>query len=189
MFNQMKNKDEQDIYIQCLMELHSVQRKRSRLEICTEPAKPKSVQVKYFVTYQTKKQMICKSAFLSVFDITKKRCERLIFLSKNNQCPQDMRGKNVRGNALGGKIITDIHSHLESFPVKLSHYTVKEVKYLDAKLSVKKMYEIFKEKYPYHKVSYKFFWLYFKKNFNLRFGRPQNDTCPTCEEQNAKINS
>lgn len=93
-----------------------------------------------------------------------------------------MRGKNVSGNALGGEIMTDIPSYLESFPVKWSHYTGKKVKYLDAKLSVKKMYEMFKEKYTYHKVSYKSFWSYFKENFNLRFGRPQKDTCPTCEE-------
>lgn len=39
MFNQMKNKDEQDIFIQRLMELQPVQRKRSRLEICAEQAK------------------------------------------------------------------------------------------------------------------------------------------------------
>lgn len=185
----MKDKDEQDSYIQRLMELQSVQRKRSRLEMCAEQAKPKSVSIKYFVTYQTKKQLVCKSAFLSVFGITKKRCERLIFLSKNNQSPRDMRGKNISGNALGGEIMTDIHSYLESFPVKLSHYTGKEIKYLDAKLSVKKMYEMFKEKYTYHKVSYKSFWSYFKENFNLRFGRPQKDTCPTCEELNAKIKS
>jgi len=54
-----------------------------------------------------------------------------------------MRGKNVSGNALGGEIMTDIHSYFESFLVKLSHYTGKEVKYLDAKLSVKKIYEMF----------------------------------------------
>ncbi|VVC28946.1 Hypothetical protein CINCED_3A001009 [Cinara cedri] len=174
MFNQMKNKDQQDIYIQRLMELHPVQRKRSRLEMCAEQAKPKSVSIKYFVTFQTNKQMVCKSTFLSVSGITKKRCERLIFLFKNNQSPRDIRGKNVSGNSLGGEIMTDIHSHLESFLVKLSHHTGKEDKYLDSKLSVKKIYEIFKEKYPYHKVSYKPFWSYFKENFNLRFGRPQN---------------
>lgn len=48
---------------------------------------------------------------------------------------------------------------------------------------------MFGERYPNHKVSYKFFWSYFKKKFNLRFGRPQKDTCPTCEELNAKIKS
>jgi hypothetical protein len=55
MFNQMKDKDEQDSYIQRLMELQPVQRKRSRLEMCAEQAKPKSVSIKYFVTYQKKK--------------------------------------------------------------------------------------------------------------------------------------
>jgi len=103
-FNQMKNKDEQDIYIQRLMELHSEQRKRSRLDLCAEQAKPKSVSVKYFVTYGTKKQMVCKSTFLSVFGITKNRCERIILFFKNNLSPRDKRGKNVSGNALSGDI-------------------------------------------------------------------------------------
>lgn len=40
-----------------------------------------------------------------------------------------MRGKNVSGNALIGDINIDIHSHLESFSIQLSHYTGKEVKY------------------------------------------------------------
>jgi len=78
MFNQMKDKDEQDSYIQRLMELQPVQRKPSRLEMCAEQAKSKSVSIKYFVTYQTKKQIVCKSSFLSVFGITKKRCKRFI---------------------------------------------------------------------------------------------------------------
>jgi len=94
-----------------------------------------------------KKQIVCKSSFLSVFGITKKRCERLIFLSKNNQSPRDMRGKNVSGNALSGQIIVDIRSHFESFPVKLSYYTGKEVNYLDAKLSVKKCTKYLKKNF------------------------------------------
>ncbi|VVC44704.1 Hypothetical protein CINCED_3A016490 [Cinara cedri] len=45
MFNQMKDKDQQGIYIERLMELHPVQRKRSRLEISAEQAEPKSKMV------------------------------------------------------------------------------------------------------------------------------------------------
>jgi len=51
------------------------------------------------------------------------------------------------------------------------------------------MYEIFIKKCPHHKVFHKFFWSYFKDNFNLRFGRSQKDTRPTCEEVNVKIKS
>lgn len=45
------------------------------------------------------------------------------------------------------------------------------------------------QKHPDNKISYKFFWTYFKENYDLKFGRPAKDTCPTCEELNAKIKS
>lgn len=86
-------------------------------------------------------------------------------------------------------VIINIHSHLEFFPVHLSFNTGKVVKYLNAKLSTKKIYEKFEEKFLYFKVLYKFFWSYFKENFSLKFEHPQKDTCSTCEELNAKIKS
>ena len=51
------------------------------------------------------------------------------------------------------------------------------------------MYSLFRDKYPDTKVSYSFYYNFFIENFNLRFGRPQVDTCCTCEELKLKIKS
>nr|CAI5847853.1 unnamed protein product [Callosobruchus analis] len=48
---------------------------------------------------------------------------------------------------------------------------------------------LFKSKYPDLDVKYHFYAKYFKDNFSLRFGRPQVDTCITCEELNVKTKS
>ena len=42
---------------------------------------------------------------------------------------------------------------------------------------------------PKTSVQHEFYLRYFKENFNLRFVRPQNDTCIMCEELNLKIKS
>lgn len=70
---------------------------------------------------------------------------------------------------------------------KLSHYSGKEVKYLNEQLSIKTMYSLFKAKYPNVKVAYVSYFKFFKDNFELRFGRPQVDVCCTCENLNLKI--
>jgi hypothetical protein len=51
---------------------------------------------------------------------------------------------------------------------------------------VQKMYDMYKAKHPDHKISYESFWRYFKENFDLKFGQPQQDTCVTCEELGLK---
>lgn len=44
------------------------------------------------------------------------------------------------------------------------------------------MHKMFIEKFPRLNVKYEFYFKYFNKNFSLRFGRPQVDTCIKCEE-------
>lgn len=58
--------------------------------------------------------------------------------------------------------------------------------YLDATLNVLKMYKMYKELYPTDKISYESYWRYFKEDFDLKFGRPQKDTCVACEELGKK---
>ena len=73
--------------------------------------------------------------------------------------------------------------------MKQSRYAGKTINYLDARLNVKILYSIFEEKHPEAKCIYKCFLGYFKDNFTLRFGRPQIDSCCTCEELNLKLRS
>ena len=118
--------------------------------------------------------------------------ERLNKLLEKNQKPPDMRGKHVnRGNTLDPVVLNKIDEHISSFPTKVSHYTSHPITYLQADLTVKKMHELFTEKYPDLKsmVKYEFYFHYFRGNYVYRFGRPQVDVCSTCEKLNTKIKS
>lgn len=86
-------------------------------------------------------------------------------------------------------MLTKIYDHILSFPRKQTHYSGKNIQYLDARLDVKTMFLLFNSKYPNLGVKYQFYAQYFKENFSLRFGRPQVDTCITCEELTVKIKS
>jgi hypothetical protein len=66
--------------------------------------------------------MVCKSAFLNDFGITKKRCERLKIVKVHGICDEKML---VEMHWVVKLLLIDIHCYLESYPVKLSHYTGK----------------------------------------------------------------
>ena len=86
-------------------------------------------------------------------------------------------------------LILEIKNHINSFPVKKAHYTNEEWNYLDSKLNVKIMWQMFKNIKPDIEVDYQFYLKIFNGHFNLKFGQPQVDTCCTCEELNVKIKS
>lgn len=72
---------------------------------------------------------------------------------------------------------------------KKTHSSGKEIEYLDARLDIKIMHGLFVEKYPQVNVNYKYYLKFFQENVSIRFGRPQVDTCITCEQLNVKIKS
>lgn len=51
------------------------------------------------------------------------------------------------------------------------------------------MHAMFKEVYPDETVNYFFYLKVFYEHFSLSFGRPQVDTCLTCEEMTIKLKS
>ena len=82
-----------------------------------------------------------------------------------------------------------VNLHIRSFPVKETHYGSNDVKYLDSRLNIKKIYGLFKAKYPGASTTYSFHKDFFNNNFHLRFGRPQVDECSKCEELTLKVES
>lgn len=132
---------------------------------------------------------VCKKAFVNIHAITPARVRRLCQLLVEGKQPNDKRGQCISGNAVPGNIVMQIEDHIRSFPTKISRYSGTEKHYLDEKLNVKLMFELFKIKYPATKVKYKFYLKIFKERFSLGFGRPQVDTCCKCEELNIKIKS
>lgn len=183
--NSFQTKNEQDIFIQQLIEKKPVKTHRPR----KEGAIPRDYAFKYFIVIQTKKMVVCKKAFISIFGITENRVRRLSNLTVGSETPHDKRGQHPKANTTRPEVLKAIHDHIMEFPRKRTHYSGKDIEYLNARLDVKTMHELFKRKHPDLKVIYAFYANYFKNTFSLRFGRPQVDTCITCEELQVKIKS
>lgn len=169
-----------------LMEAKPVARRRKSSENCV-----KSVTFAYSVVKQGGRIPVCKKAFLSLHVISNSRLQRINQFVKEGKVPIDLRGKhNNRPHVLNSEYIVKIKEHIESFPCKISHYSSgKEVKYLDGKLNVKSMYDLFIKKWPTlnKKVKYEYYLKYFNENYSLRFGRPQVDVCSECERLGSKL--
>lgn len=183
--NGFLNKDEQDIYLQQLIEKEPVKGHRFRKEGATA----RVCYFKYYVLTPNKKETVCKKAFTSVYGITENRVRRLTNLLQQSLTPRDKRGQHEKANTTPPTVLKAIHDHILEFPRKRTHYSGKEIEYLDARLDVMTMHALFKEKHPEMKVTYAFYANYFKSTFSLRFGRPQVDTSIVCEELAVKIKS
>lgn len=186
-FNELPSKDSQDLFLTMLIEKREVHRRRKSSVGETLPKKLN------FYSYNIKVRgtviPACKKAFIAVHGITSKRVERLCNLISEGNSPRDLRGKKTGYNSIDLETGKNIHDFLSSLEVKESHYSGRHKKYLDARLSIKILYEKFKLTYPSPKVGYDYFRIYFRENFDYSFGRPQVDVCLTCEELKVKLRS
>ena len=114
----------------------------------------------------------------------RRRLQKLILLDKS---PKDNIDKQQNQKTIPVAIVVLIKGHIESFPLKTSHYSCKEVHNLDAKLGISEMYTLFMEKYPNCSVKYYIYCNIFREHFDYRFGRPQIDICCECEELQVHI--
>lgn len=182
-----KPKNEQDTYLQGLIEVKPIQRHRIR---SAEPKQQRKSNFSYFAMKQSNRISVCKQAFISLHGISHWQVQRLNTLLLAAKSPKDLRGQhNNRPRAICNEWTEKIKEHIESFPVKVSHYSSKIIHYLDASLNVKKMHSLFVEKYPQLQdlVKYEFYLKYYNENYNLRFGRPQVDVCSECERLGGRI--
>lgn len=186
-FRSLKTKDDQDIYLQGLLEVVNIKKKSKPLN--PDNSKAKTCSFHHYVPIDGKRRKVCQKAFLSLFDVSIKRLKRLKCLLRQNLTPYDKRGKNIKGNAISEEDNVLLRQHIESFPVKETHYSNKTYLYLSAKLNMKIMFDMFKAKHPATKIRYSYFVKYFHEHYDLHFGRPQVDTCCKCEELDLKIKS
>ena len=190
-FYDLQTKDEQDLYLQSLMEVTSIDRPRARPNTSYEKQKPKLKTISYNLKLNGSPVPVCKKAFINAYNVSTKRVRRIANLLQRDEIPVDKRGKQSGHNAIPESINRKIHDHIDSFPVKESHYTTRSYKYLSENLSVKAMYKLFIAKHPEltHTVKYTYYWSYFRKNFDLSFGSPAKDVCSQCESLQTKIKS
>lgn len=181
--NFFSTKNEQDIFLQSLIEKFHIKQRRPRKENATQ----RQNAFQFHVLKQTDKVKVCRRAFISLYGVTEARVRRLCDLLNERKSPTDNRGCHPKANTVPPEICQKIHEHILCFPRKKTHYAGKDNEYLDARSEVKRMHSMFNEKHPDLGIKYKFYIQYFNENFSLRFGRPQVDTCITCEELSTKI--
>ncbi|CAH1101646.1 unnamed protein product [Psylliodes chrysocephalus] len=174
--------NEQDAYLQALIECTPVTRKRPRVN--PEGAKPKSHTFKYNVSFSSGKFAVYKAAFISIHGITTDRVRRLSNLLSLGKSPKDKRRKQTSGNTIPGEFIRLIEDHIRYFPVKRAHYTNRDYQYLSEKLDIKKMHQLLLELYPECSVKYSFHRRIFREIFSLSFGRSRVDTCEELSNKN-----
>lgn len=194
-FNELPRYDEQNSYLAGLISLIPIQRRRPRKPE-NEVANFNDSSYHYRVRVLQEDEasidvQICYKAFLSIHGITGRRVQTIqSSLKMSGFAPVDGRGKHSnRKHALSKEIVELVMKHISSFKSRSSHYSMNKTKkiYLPEDLSVIKIYNMFKEKYPVCKISYDSYRDIFNKKFNIAFGYPRSDTCSFCDEINTKL--
>ncbi|XP_039290187.1 uncharacterized protein LOC120352657 [Nilaparvata lugens] len=194
-FNQIKTYDEQSVYLCGLIACKPVTRHR--------PRKPENDADfhSYSYTYKVRALKnndlceipVCYKVFLSLHGITAKRVQTLQeALKTTGKAPLDKRGKHEnRPNKILEEVADSVFEHIKSFQARQSHYSLAKSKklYLPDDLNVKKMYNMYKEKFPDHKVSYEKYREIFNSKFNISFGYPRSDTCSFCDKVSVQIDA
>lgn len=113
-FYDMSSKNEQDIFLQGLIERHDVARRRPRQLL---EKSEHSFSYKYFLKTDsnTTKVEVCKKAFCNIHGITFKRVRRLCNLLKENLVPFDKRGMGRSGNSVPGETCLQIEENSNHF--------------------------------------------------------------------------
>lgn len=182
-----KPKNESDTFLIGLINRHDVQRHRPKNDF----SKQNLSSFKYFAMKGNTKVEVCRKAFMSLHSISNKALQRLTGLVNKGELPIDKRGFHGNHPRKSDETLLKIKDHIESYPKKVSHYSSRTVSYLDATLTVKKIYEMFIAKHPdlQNEVKYEYFLNIYKQDYGYRFGRPQVDVCSQCEDLNTKMKS
>lgn len=194
-FNKIAAYDEQSVYLCGLITCKKVARHRPRK--VEDEADFHSYSYKYKVRAIKNNDLceipVCYKAFLSLHGITAKRVQTLQEgLKSTGKAPIDKRGKHEnRPNRVPTHVTDSIIEHIKSFKTRSSHYSLVKSnrRYLPEELNVKKMYNMYKSKFPDHKVSYEKYREVFISKFNISFGFPRSDTCSFCDELLVQMNA
>lgn len=116
-------------------------------------------------------KQVCKKAFVSLHGLTNRRIETIqANIQRTRNPPKDKRGIHLnRKNTLTARIKNVIYQHIKSLKGRSSHYSINKTGqiYLPSDLNVKKMHQMFKDKFPDAMVSYESYRTIFCNKFNI----------------------
>lgn len=152
-----------------------------------EAAKERKNSKKFFFSKDKEMVRVCQNFFLKTLSISNGPLNKALENVSEIGTFQgnDKRGRHFPANKTTEDVFNKVKQHIDSFPVTESHYVRRESKrkYLDCKLSISKMYYLYKEKCvslnekPVSITTYK---RIFCENYNYSFFKPKKDQCSTC---------
>ena len=154
----------------------------------TNSTKPRNVSRQYVLPVTREegfiKIRVCKETFLNTLCISNKTVQYNFEKKKKGLSHHDRRGKQPSSNKTSNAAITQVKSHILSFPRMESHYCRQSTsrQYLHANLNLKKLYDAYEKEMKLTNqaaVSRKIYNAEFKK-MNLSFHRPKKDCCAKC---------
>ena len=126
---------------------------------------------------------VCKGVFLGTLSIDQSMVYGALKNSAHNVVHTDKRGKNI-SNQLNQSTMDHVKAHIKSFPTVLPHYVRRNSarKYLDAALSLSKMYNLYELDCDEKNINPCCIGTYSNifKTFNIGFHRPKKDQCTKC---------
>lgn len=132
---------------------------------------------------------VCKNTYLKTLGISQTRIDFALSKLKANEPINDKRGKNSGGrNAISEETLNEVTCFINSMPRYISHYTRNPTtaKFLSPNLNLQILYDLYNQKYP-EGVRLSKFKKIFYSSFNLRFKKPQKDTCLRCDNFKVKM--
>lgn len=126
---------------------------------------------------------VCKEAFLITLGISQSRIDVALNKYREQASITDKRVVKSGGkNAISDEQLQQIKHFIQSLPKYTSHYCEDSTSaiFLAPNLNLTIIYDLYKEKQE-NPVSFSRFKLCFYKDFNLRFKKPQKDTCLRCD--------
>lgn len=173
------------------------------LKSCVKRRKPekrktisfkKKYSRKYMLPVENNQVQVCKNFFKKLLQISDCRINYCLNVLNRNGIfrVQDLRGKHPNKRKTTAEAICNVINFVRSFPVYESHYVREQKKqlYLSPSLNIKKLYDeycIYCETTNFEKVSKYMFYDIFRRRINLKFKRPLQDTCNTCDQLTNQI--
>ena len=161
-------------------------KERTRIE---HTSSRRTYSYQYFFVINNEKVRVCKTFYLSTLDISQRRISyyhETMRIPSTGMARPDQRGKH------GKKVIPEadreaVRMHIRSFPLVSSHYcrASSSKQYLDSRLSIAKMYDLYTEECKSENVTpvkCKVYRDIFNTEFNLDFHTPKKDRCDMCEQ-------
>lgn len=158
----------------------------------SEDCSTRHCTVQYYIKTNDSVFKVCQKTLCDIYKITPRRVQILVDKIKFNKPMNDGRGTHEnRPNKIPDENKDLVMSHVASFPLQENHYSRNESKKqcLSPDLGIEKMWNLFKEKYPYTQVTLHYYRDIFNTKFNLRFGVPRSDTCDLCDSLFIKMKS